>query len=185
MGRTGIARIATGHTANTNNNTLHNEAKIMPIEPHTAVYSSNIRHDSTNPDHPLHKLLYNPSPPRIVKKRRQYTSNPFNNTSWHSPKSSILKRPPPDFNKTKDEPPTQTRRLLALLQANKSPFLRSYLLHVDTTSYPYSNCPLGGMADHVSIHFYNCPHLPTVLWSNPAEAAAMLDQWTAALTEVP
>ena len=46
----------------------------VPIEPQTTIHSSNLRHDSTNPDHHLNKLLHNPSPPRMMKK------SIFNNT---------------------------------------------------------------------------------------------------------
>ena len=165
-----IARIATGHTADTNNNIVNNEAKLMPIEPHTAVHSSNLRYDSTNPDHPLHKLLHNPSQPRMMKKSNfnnrenlilLHTAHHNTNQQTHKtqakktihsqavqqhlltiPDSTILNRRPPTVNETELELPRQTQRQLAQLRANKTPLLRSYLPHIDPTSYPSPNCPL-------------------------------------------
>ena len=134
-------QITTGHTADTNNNIVSNEAKLMPIEPHPAIHSSFLRNVSTNPDHLLHKLLHNLSPPRMMRKSiynntenlimlhithhntDQKTHRTQAKKTIHSqavqqlllviPDSSILNRPPPDIDKTKDELPRQTRRLLA------------------------------------------------------------------------
>merc|ERR1712002_1165173 len=70
-----IARIATGHTADTNNNIVNHEAKLLPIEPHTTIHSSNLRHEATKPEHPLNHHLHQPQPPRLMK------STIFNNTN--------------------------------------------------------------------------------------------------------
>ena len=103
------------------------------------------------------------------------------------PDSCILKRPQPEIDKTETELPSQARRLLAQLRESKSPFLLSYLHHIDPTNHPSPNCPLCGVAEHNTLHLFNCPHLPTTLdpdslWSNPAAVATLLDRWTAALT---
>ena len=211
-----IARIATGHTADTNNNTVNLEAKLLPITSHTALHTSNFRYDTTHPDHPLNNLHYNPPPPRLKKK--SLFNNTDNLTTLHSPhhnedhpshktiaktiihthivqqhlasipNNSILHRPPPEIDKTEQQLPRQTRRRLAQIRANKSPFLQSYLHHIDPISYPSPFCPLCEVAEHDALHLFNCPHVPTVLdpdslWSNPVGAATLLDRWTAALTE--
>ena len=103
------------------------------------------------------------------------------------PNNNILNRPPPDIDKTEDELPRRTQRLLAQLRANKSPFLLTYLHHIDPTNHPSPNCPLCEVAEHNTLHLFNCPHLPTTLdpdslWSNPAAVVTLLDRWTAALT---
>ena len=103
------------------------------------------------------------------------------------PNSSILNIPPPEIDKTETELQRKTRRLLAQLRANKSPFLLSYLNHIDPNNYPSPSCPLCRVAEHNTIHLSNCTHMPTdlnqdALWSNPAGAAALLDQWTVALS---
>ena len=162
----------------------------------------------------MNRLLHNPPPPRSMKK--SIFNNTDNLILLHSthhntdqqthrtqarktihtqavqqhlltiPNSSILNRPPPDIDKTEEELPRRTRRLLAQLRANKSPFLASYLHHIDPATHPSPNCPLCGVAEHNTVHLFDCPHLPTTLdpdslWSNPAGAAALLDRWTVAL----
>ena len=212
-----IARIATGHTADTNNNIVNNEAKLLPIDSHTIIHSSNLRYDATTPNHPLNRMLQNPAPPRMMKK--SIFNNPDNlillQTTHHNtdhqihktqakktihteavqrhlltiPDSRILNRPPPDIDKSEDELPRETQRRLAQLRADKSPFLLSYLHRIDPTNNPSPNCPLCKVAEHNTVHLFNCPHLPTALdpdclWSNLAEAAALLDRWTVALAGV-
>ena len=63
-----IARIATGHTADTNNNIVDHEAKLLPLNTHTTIHSSNLRFDSIKPDHPLNSLLHIHTPPRLMRK---------------------------------------------------------------------------------------------------------------------
>ena len=64
------------------------------------------------------------------------------------PNSIILNRPPPEIDKTETELQRRTRRLLAQLQANKSPFLLSYLNHIDPNNYLTPSCPLCRVAEH-------------------------------------
>ena len=51
-------RIAIEHTADTNNNTVNQESKLLPINSHTAVHLSNLRHTSTIPEHPLNLITH-------------------------------------------------------------------------------------------------------------------------------
>ena len=103
------------------------------------------------------------------------------------PNNSIINRPPPEIDKSEEELPRKTRRQLAQLRANNSPILLSYLNHIDPITHPSPSCPLCRVAEHNTSHLFNCPNIPTdldpeSLWSNPAEVAILLDQWTAALT---
>ena len=193
----------------------NNEANLLPLDSHTTVHSSNLRYDSTKPDYPLNRLLHTPTPPRLMKKT--IFNNPGNLISLHTfhhntdqpacktlakktihtqavrqhletiPDSTILNRPPPKVDDSEDKLPRQTQRMLAQLRANKSPFLLSYLNHIDPNNHPSSLCPLYRVAEHNTIHLFNCPHIPTdldpgSLWLNPVGVATLLDAWTAALT---
>ena len=196
-----IARIATGHTADTNNNIVNLEAKLLPIASHTKIHSSNFRYDTTLPDHPLNHLHYNPTPPRLKRKSIfNHTDDLITlHTAHHDqdqlphktqakkiihtqavqqhlatiPDNSILHRRPPDIDETEKQLTRKTQRTLAQLRANKSPFLLSYLNHIDPTSHPSPLCPLCEVAEHNTTHLFECPHVPTVLdpdslWSNLA-----------------
>ena len=72
-------RIATGCTSDTNINHIHDETKILPIEKHLRLHSSQLRQKASHPDHPLHRLTTQPQPPRLKKKtifnNNQYTIN--------------------------------------------------------------------------------------------------------------
>ena len=186
-----IARIATGHTADTNNKTVNHEAKLLPIDSHTKIQSSNTKYIATTPEHPLNHLLHNPQPPRLMKKTifnttdnlislhtaHHHTDHPIHTirakktihtqvVSEHlstTPNNPILNRPPPEIDKTEADLPRRTQRLLAQLRANKSPFLYSYLHLIDPITHPSSDCPLCGVAEHNTTHLFNCNHVPTDL----------------------
>ena len=72
-------RIATGCTSDTNINHIHDETKILPIEKHLRLHSSQLRQKASHPDHPLHRLTTQPQPLRLKKKtifnNNQYTLN--------------------------------------------------------------------------------------------------------------
>ena len=70
------------------------------------------------------------------------------------PNSSILNKPPPEIDKTDTEIQRQTRRLLAQLRANKSPFLLSYLNHINPNNRPTPSCPLCREAEPNTIHLF-------------------------------
>ena len=59
-----IARIAIGHMADTNYNTANQESKLLPINLHPAIHSSNLEHNSMKPENPLYHLLHDPSSPK-------------------------------------------------------------------------------------------------------------------------
>ena len=53
----------------------------------------------------------------------------------------ILRTPPPHINSSEEILPRLTRRTLAQLRTNKSPFLKLYLHKVDAKSHPSPLCP--------------------------------------------
>ena len=152
-------RIATGCTSDTNINHIHDETKILPIEKHLRLHSSQLRQKASHPDHPLHRLTTQPQPPRLKKKtifnNNQYTLNidpdpthaidentiKRNMKTIHTtivqdhlsnrPINKLLNRPPPDIDKKEETLPHSTRRKLSQLRTNKSPLLMTYLHKID------------------------------------------------------
>ena len=69
--------------------------------------------------------------------------------------------------------PCLTRRTLAQLRTNKSPFLKVYLHKVDAKTHPSPLCPLCNTHTHDTHHLLNCTHIrntlsPLDLWTDPA-----------------
>ena len=60
-------RTATGCTADTNTQHLHNETLVFPLQNHLQLQASQIRQKSQNPSHPLHKLIQHENPKRQIK----------------------------------------------------------------------------------------------------------------------
>ena len=56
--------------------------------------------------------------------------------------NKILRTHPPHTSSSEERLPRLTRRTLAQLRTNKSPFLKSYLHKVDAKTHPSSLCPL-------------------------------------------
>ena len=150
----------------------------LDIDSHATTHSSNLSHQSTNPEHQLNKLLQNPVPRCMMKK--SIFNNPGNLITIHTAhhnhsafmiqdkkaigthivhqhltniqNNSITYRPSPEINKSITELPMKTRRLLDQLRANKSPFLFSYLHHIVPTNHPSPRCPMCRMAEHNTVH---------------------------------
>ena len=86
--------------------------------------------------------------------------------------------------------PRLTRRTLAQLRTNKSPFLKSYLHKVDAKTHPSPLCPLCNIHTHDTHHLFNCTHIRTTLspldlWTDPAGVTALLARWTGELAGGP
>ena len=184
-------RIATGCTSDTNINHIHDETKILPIEKHLRLHSSQLRQKVSHPDHPLYRLTTQPQPPRLRKKtifnNNQYTLNidpdpthaidentiKRNMKTIHTtivqdhlnnrPINKLLSRPPPDIDKKEETLPHSTRRKLSQLRTNKSPLLMTYLHKIDPANTPAATCPLCNDPNHDSLHLFNCPDIPTTL----------------------
>ena len=184
-------RIATGCTSDTNINHIHDETKILPIEKHLRLRSSQLRQKASHPDHPLHRLTTQPQPPQLKKKtifnNNQYTLNIDPDPTLaidentikrkmktihttivqdhlnNRPINKLLNRPPPDIDKREETLPHSTRRKLSQLRTNKSPLLMTYIHKIDPANHPAANCPLCNDPNHDSLHLFNCPDIPTTL----------------------
>ena len=65
--------------------------------------------------------------------------------------NKILRTPPPHISSSEERLPHLTRRTLAQLITNKSPFLKSYLHKVDAKSHPSPLCPLCNTHTHHTV----------------------------------
>ena len=104
--------------------------------------------------------------------------------------NKILRTPPPHTSSSKEILPRLTRRTLAQLRTNKSPFLKSYLHKVDAKTHPSPLCPLCNIHTHDTHHLFNCTHMRTTLspldlWTDPAEVTALQARWTEKLAGGP
>jgi hypothetical protein len=97
-------------------------------------------------------------------------------------KNKVLNAHPPEINKSELTLSRKTRRRLAQLRTGKSPFLYSYLHHIDESNYPTPNCPLCKTIEHTTNHLFSCSKLPTKLkpldlWNDPVSVSALLEAW--------
>ena len=77
--------------------------------------------------------------------------------------NKILCTPPPHTSSSEERLPRLTRRTLAQLRTNKSPFLKSYLHKVNAKTHPSPLCPLCNIHTHDTHHLFNCIHIRTTL----------------------
>ena len=70
----------------------------------------------------------------------------------------ILRTPPPHTSSSEERLHRLTRRTLAQLRTNKSPFLKSYLHKVDAKTHQSPLFPLCNIHTHDTHHLFNCTH---------------------------
>ena len=104
--------------------------------------------------------------------------------------NKILRTHPPQVSSIEENLPRHTRRTLAQLRTNKSPFLLSYLFKIDASTHPSPLCPLCRTHEHTTQHLFSCPQIPTTLsaldlWRDPSGVAALLDDWREKLAANP
>ena len=183
--------------------------------PHTSTYSStpyntNINHNIhhipyTNTQHTLtlqgskHPLFLTtaatqqtfPQIPNKYKTNMRHTHASI--VSRHLAtrgNNKILRTHPPLISSSEERLPSLTRRTLAQLRTNKSPFLKSYLHKVDAKTHPSPLCPLCNTHTHNTQHHFNCTYIRTTLsplhlWTDPAGVTALLARWTEKLAGRP
>ena len=104
--------------------------------------------------------------------------------------NKILRTPLPHTSSSEEILSRRTRRTLAQLRINKSPFLKSYLHKVDAKSHPSPLCPLCNTHTHDTHHLFSCTHLrptlsPLDLWTDPDGVTPLLARWTEKLAGGP
>ena len=186
--------------------------------PHTrAPTAPSLTIQTQHPSHPLHKHTTYFNTPRVkiytIFNSCRYITNiptdPHTVTTTHIKtnmrhihtsivsrhlatrgNNKILRTPPPHISRTEERLPRFTRRTLAQLRTNKSPFLKSYLHKVEAKTHPSPLCPLCNIHTHDTYHLFNCTHLhtplsPLDLLTNPARVTALLVRWTEKLAGGP
>ena len=113
---------------------LHYETNFLPIQKHLQLHASQVRQKAQYPSHPLSS---------------QHVATRENN--------KILRTHPPQVISTEENLPRHTRRTLAQLITNKSPFLLSYLHKIDASTHPSPLCPLCRIHEHTTQHLFSCP----------------------------
>jgi hypothetical protein len=101
--------------------------------------------------------------------------------------NAILQQIPPEINNNEETLPRKTRRTLAQLRANESPFLLSYMNKISSQTHSSPYCPLcNGNIIHDTKHLFTCTSIntnlnPIDLWHNPLAVALLLQEWEDAL----
>ena len=157
-------RACTGCTHDTNIQHLHDETNILPIQKHLQLHASQIRQKAQYPSLPLYKYTTHNNSQRLMKpttfNNSRYTTNiptdpctvttadiKANMRDIHTTivsqhlaardNNKILRTHPPQVSSTEENLPRHTRRTLAQLRTNKSPFLLSYRrLNTPITTLP-------------------------------------------------
>ena len=176
--------------------TQHNNLIINPdkttctlFTPDPAEYNSNLGLNINN------KALPMASHPKVLgltlDPKLTYNAH-IQNIATHAqkPLQVILHTHTPQVSSTEENLPRHTRRTLAQLRTNKSPFLMSYLHKIDASTHPSPLCPLCRTHEHTTQHLFSCPQIPTTLsaldlWRDPSGVAALLDDWREKLAANP
>ena len=175
-------RTATGCIQDTNIQHLHYKILTLPIHEHLKLHASQYKQKTQHPSHPLHKHTTYFNTPRLknptIFNNGRYTTNiptdPHTVTttdiktnmrhihtsivSMHLAtrgNNKILRTPPPHTSSSEERLPRLTRRTLAQLRTNKSPFFKSYLHKVDAKTHPSPLCPLYNIHIHDTHHLFN------------------------------
>ena len=104
--------------------------------------------------------------------------------------SKILRTHPQQVSSTEENLLRHTRRTLAQLRTNKSPFLLPFLHKINASTHPSPLCPLCRPHEHTTQHLFSCPQIRTMLsaldlWTDPSGVAVLLDDWREKLAANP
>ena len=104
--------------------------------------------------------------------------------------NKILRTSPPHISSSEEILPRLTRRTLAQLRTNTSPFLRSCLHKVDAKSHPSPLFSLCNTHTHDTHHLIDCIYIRTTLspldlLTDPNGVTALLARWTKKLAGGP
>ena len=208
-------RACTGCSHDTNIQHLHDKTNILPIQKHLQLQASQVKQKAQYPSHPLYRYttqrLMKPTTFNNSRCTTNIPTDPCTVTtadikanmcdihtsivSQHlaaRDNNKILRTHPPQVSSTKENLPRHTRRTLAQLRTNKSPFLLSYLHKIDASTHPSPLCPLccSCTHEHTTQHLFSCPQIRTTLsaldlWRDPSGVEALLDDWREKLAATP
>ena len=171
-------RTATRCTQDTNIPHLHDKTIILPIHAHIQLHASQYKQKTLHPSRPLHKHTTYFNAPRlkttifniiytthIFTDPHTVTKTDIKNNMHHlhtfilsrhpatRGNNTILRTPPPHISSSEEILSGITRRTLAQLRTNKSPFLKSYLHKVHAKLHQSPLFPL-----YNTNHLFNCTH---------------------------
>ena len=205
-------RPATGCTQDTNIQHLHDKTLTLPIHEHLQLTIQTENTTSITSPTQTHNILQHSTAKNFFNNGRYTTNIPTDphtvtttdiKTNMRHIHTSIVSRhlatrgnnkiirtPPSHISSSEKRLPRLTRRSIAQLRTNKSPFLKSYLHKVDAKTHPSPLCPLCNIHTHDIHHLFNCTHIRTTLspldlWSDPAGVTALLARWTEKLAGGP
>ena len=206
-------RLATGCTKMTEVTHLNQESKILPVKQHSEMLTKQYLLSMHKEDHPNHRQLTIPRPPRDKRKsildyvpsiaqntggrtvltkeeyereNKKIHSDTVRTTINNYPVNKVLQTNPPEIDKTEKELPRNTRTTLAQHRSSYSPFLKSYLHRINRADSEL--CPNCQTAAHTTNHIFECPSKPTNLrpidlWTKPKQVAEFLELPTNQATE--
>ena len=182
---------------------LHQETNILPIKEHTVLLAAQYALKCHQPSHPNYDLVYQPAPPRQIRKtaitkykdcvnllppptstRRLRRGTKIihtavvNETNENLTDNRVLKARPPIINPEETSLARTTRSTLAQLRSGWCKKLKSYQAKIDEAIPDI--CPECGASPHDVEHLFNCPRHPTEftthdLWNHPVEVSEFLD----------
>ena len=127
--------------------------------------------------------------PYIIETPEEYKAllkiihtNEVSDTLENRENNRVLDQPAPKIHKSEVKLPRETRRILAQLRSNFSPFLQSYMQRINNNIEENVSdlCPKCAEEPHTTSHLFRCRENPTdlepiALWEDPIQAAAFLE----------
>jgi hypothetical protein len=197
-------RLATGCVRMTNIDHLHQETRVLPIKRHSEMLNMQYLLSCHQQEHPGYRFTQEALPPRSMKKtimnnkadvQHMLTNNTITPTDYKKTLKTIhtttvtacltsyednklLRRPPPEIDKTETALSRMARTRLAQLRSSYSSIVNSYVSRIDPNVRDL--CPDCGNGPHDVDHLFNCSTNPTNLtvldlWKKPAETARFLN----------
>lgn len=197
-------RISTGCLLMANEDHLHTETNILPVQIHNTMLTEQYLASSHKTSHPCNNLVVGNPPPRNLRKsvihlkpnianflpagtitpevckaitKDIHTKTVENTISRYKP-NRVLREKPPAIAKEETELPRTTRSKLAQLRSGFSRMLNSYQHRLDPTID--DKCEKCGESPHDTAHLFDCHSNPTTLtpidlWTHPKETAQFLN----------
>jgi hypothetical protein len=194
-------RIATGCLKMSCPDHLHQECKVLPLQPHTQLITTQYLLASHLPGHPGQKHLDRPPPPRNMKKTALHYKDDLRHIAPVIDKPSlkkglktlhtsavnkvknsyknnrILNAKPPEIHPEEKTLPRKVRCSLSQFRSGFSRKVNSYMNRLDPDTP--NICPSCNLNPHDVPHLFNCPQNPTNLttrdlWKKPKEVARFL-----------
>ena len=195
-------RIATGSVKLSAESHLHAETKMLPVQDHLSLLSSQFLATSLQPGHASYPTVTADPGPRDMKAtlqrrfgsqvlrffvdgaiqdakeaRKQLHTEYVESSLQARPPNRVLNLQPPDIAEDETVLPRQYRTTLSQLRSGHCSALNTYKHRIGITDT--DTCPSCSQSPHNTQHIFACPSHPTTLcakdlWERPAEVADFL-----------